>query len=418
MVYDVLYSIANEIIRLEGRKFLLLKKASKPDFLNSSKLGQTPALYIHIPFCKVLCSYCSFNRFQFEEEKARSYFSHLLREIDMYLDRGFRFSNVYIGGGTPTVLLDEIAWLVRHLHKRLNIESISLETNPGDITDESIRVLKDLGVRRLSMGVQSFNDNLLKAMGRLSHTGVEARSKAELAQDKFDTFNIDMLYNFPSQTLKIFRNDIEVVKELVVDQVTFYPLMPARLIKGRIRKNVGNIDRGRERAFFYMIVDEFYGDGYRPSTVWCFSRGDRMIDEYIIDYDDYIGVGSGSVGLYNGHFYVNTFSLGRYNEMIECGELPIVMLRHLSRKEEMRYHLLTGLFGMGIYGKRRYPGGFYDLLGEMGGEVGLLKALGIIESDGDGIRVRKRGMFFISVMMKEFFTALNDLRWYCRDRDF
>jgi len=415
MLYEFIYYIARRIVRLEGRKFLLLRKGAKPDFLISTKRGEAPALYIHIPFCKVLCSYCSFNRFQFEDERAGSYFAHLRREIDMYIDRGFEFSNVYIGGGTPTVMIDELVWLLNHLHKRLKIDCISLETNPGDITDESIRVMKDIGVRRLSMGVQSFNDKLLRAMGRLSHTGGEAGRKAEIAQGRFDTFNIDILYNFPTQTYKMLRDDITTVKELCVDQITFYPLMPARSIEGRIKKDIGEIDKRREQAFFNLIVDELCGCDYKPSTVWCFSRGDRMIDEYIIDYDDYIAVGSGSVGLYNGYFYVNTFSLDRYNEMIDRGELPIVMFRHLVRKELMRYHLLTGLFGMGISDGRRYIGGRFDLFSEMSNEIALLKLLGVVDGDGEGLLVKRGGMFLVSTMMKEFFTALNDLRWYCRD---
>jgi len=414
MLYDVLYNIAGKIVRLEGRKFLLLRKGAKPDFLIGPKPGQATALYIHIPFCKVLCSYCSFNRYPFEGERTRSYFKHLLGEIEIYKRLGFNFSNVYIGGGTPTVIFDELSNLLEYLHKCFVIESISLETNPGDITDEIIKVLRDLGVKRLSMGVQSFNDKLLKAMGRLSHTGVEARRKAELAQGKFDTFNIDILYNFPTQTYKMLRDDITTVKELGVDQVTFYPLMPARSIEGRIIKDIGTIDRGRERTFFNLIVDEFYGGGYKPSTVWCFSRGERMIDEYIIDYDDYIAVGSGSVGLYNGHFYVNTFSLDRYNEMIDMGELPIVMFRHLSGKEEMRYHILTGLFGMSISDGRRFINYGFDLMREMSDEIALLKLLGIVDGNGEGLLVKRRGMFFVSIMMKEFFTALNDLRYYCR----
>ena len=412
-IYSLLCDFFSWAVRFEGRKFLALGEGVDDSLLVPSPERGNPALYIHIPFCKQLCPYCSFNRFPYHEDKVRRYFRSLRKELDFYLERGFRFSSFYFGGGTPTVQMDELISFFDYLHARLPVEEISLETNPRDITPENVKILKDLGVKRLSMGVQSFDDGMLRAMGRLSHTGAEAVEKVRLAQGQFDTFNIDLLYNFPSQSLEQFHRDILWVKELGVDQVTFYPLMPAPKKRELMERRFSRVNTARERRFYDLILEEIYHDGYHPSTVWCFSRGERMIDEYIIDYEDYIAIGSGSVGLYEGLFYVNSFSLENYNQMVSEGRLPIVMSRILPRRDLLRYYLLTKLFGMKIdkeAHRRRFGRGIYR---DLGLDLALFRLLGIVKEDERWVRVTERGMYFVSGMMREFFTALNRLREYC-----
>jgi len=410
--YSLICDLVSRIVRFEGRKFLALKPGLQEDILRPEG-GPEPVLYIHIPFCRRLCPYCSFNRYPFEEERTRRYFRQLRRELDLYLERGFTFRSFYFGGGTPTVLMDELVAFLEYLHSRLPVEEISLETNPRDVTPETVRTLKGLGVRRLSMGVQSFDDGMLKAMGRLSHTGQEAIQKINLAQGQFETFNIDLLYNFPTQTLELFRRDIEMVKELGIDQVTFYPLMPAPKKRHAMERRFSKIDTHRERRFYDLILQEIYQDGYRPSTVWCFSRGDRMIDEYIIDYQDYIALGSGSVGLYRGLFYANHFDLDNYGQKVQSGQLPIAMSRVLPRRDLLRYHLLTQLFGMELKEEahRRRFGRTPEE--DLGLELSALRLIGAVERTPGGYRVTERGMYVVSGMMREFFTALNRLREYC-----
>ncbi len=412
-IYSLLCDFFSWAVRFEGRKFLALGEGVDDSLLVPSPERGNPALYIHIPFCKQLCPYCSFNRFPYHEDKVRRYFRSLRRELDFYLERGFRFSSFYFGGGTPTVQMDELISFFDYLHARLPVEEISLETNPRDITPKNVKILKDLGVKRLSMGVQSFDDRMLRVMGRLSHTGAEAVEKVRLAQGQFDTFNIDLLYNFPSQSLEQFHRDILWVKELGVDQVTFYPLMPAPKKRELMERRFSRVDTARERRFYDLILEEIYHDGYHPSTVWCFSRGERMIDEYIIDYEDYIAIGSGSVGLYEGLFYVNSFSLENYNQMVSEGRLPIVMSRILPRRDLLRYYLLTKLFGMKIdkeAHRRRFGRGIHR---DLGLDLALFRLLGIVKEDERWVRVTERGMYFVSGMMREFFTALNRLREYC-----
>lgn len=411
-------NLAGWITRREGRKFLRLEETFDDSIITGRivRPGQQLSLYIHIPFCRKLCPFCCFNRYLFKEEQAREYFRHLKKELDSYIQRGFQFSSFYFGGGTPTILMDELLDFIDYLNKRCQVREISLETTPGELSKDNIDQLKAAGIKRLSIGVQSFDDAMLKAMGRTVCTGAEAKEKLLLTQGRFDTLNIDLIFNFPFQTPDKFQADVNTFKELDIDQVTFYPLMPSPHKKNAMEKKFSRVDNSGEKKYFDIILNSIYSQGYQASTVWCFSKGDLMIDEYIVDYADYIGIGSGSVSLVNGYFYVNTFSLNRYADMLNNGKLPVARWRRLTQQEYLRYYLLTKLFGMNVDSaqfRQHFSAEIHHLLGN---ELRLLKLAGVIKEDSREIHVTPKGMYTVSVMMREFFASLNTLREICIEK--
>jgi menaquinone C8-methyltransferase len=406
--------IAGYITRQEGKKFLRLEEPGDDSAVNSKILraNQGLSLYIHIPFCRKLCPFCCFNRYLFKEEDARIYFKSLRKELEIYFQRGFRFRDFYFGGGTPTILMDELVSFISFLREKFQVNTLSLETTPSELNEENISRLKAAGVGRLSLGVQSFNNDMLKAMGRTICTAEEAKQKILLAQGQFPTVNIDLIFNFPFQTLDIFRSDVRLFKDMELDQVTFYPLMPSPHKKSVMERKFSRVDNSEEKKYYDIILKEIYLQNYQASTVWCFSKGNRMIDEYIVDYADYIGIGSGSVSLVNGVFYVNTFSLRKYSEMLAGDHLPIVRLRKLTEKEYLRYYLLTKLFGTRI-NKDQFCHQFgARIQDKLRLELTLLKLARVIREEDDAYRVTTGGMYAVSVMMREFFASLNTLREY------
>jgi coproporphyrinogen III oxidase-like Fe-S oxidoreductase len=413
----VISNLLSYITRREGRKFLKLSDRIDDSAINASALtsGQPVALYVHIPFCRTLCPFCCFNRYLFKEDKARQYFQSLKRELDLYIQRGFKFSSVYFGGGTPPIMMDELLGFIDYLKARFEVKEISLETTPAEINWRNIELLKGAGINRLSIGVQSFDNDVLKAMGRVPSSGEEAREKVLMAEGNFATVNIDLIFNFPFQSLEQFAADIETFKSLRIDQVTFYPLMASPHKKSALERRFNRVDTSREKQFYDIILKSDYSDGYKASTAWCFSRGDRMIDEYIIDYDDYIGLGSGSVSIVNGNFYVNTFSLPRYDELVSQDKLPIIGWRKLTDKENLRYYLLTRLFGLTLDRGKFRERFKTDIHRKLGTELRFLKLFGLVAGE-DRLRVTPKGMFPVNIMMRDFFTALNSLREYCIER--
>jgi coproporphyrinogen III oxidase-like Fe-S oxidoreductase len=410
--------IVGFITRREGRKFRRLKSIDT-SIVNAGGLGKGEgltlypegiSLYVHIPFCRSLCPFCCFNRYLFQEDLARRYFSDLKRELEMYRGRGFSFSDIYFGGGTPTVLMDELGEFIGHLRKQFKIKQISLETTPRELTPQNIELLKEYGINRLSVGVQSFDVQVLKTMGRVNGPAEEVKSRLRMAEGQFDTLNVDFVFNFPGQTVAQFAADVAAFKELGIDQATFYPLMASPHKKDAMERRFNRVDNSRERRFYDIILKQLYHGGYKASTAWCFSRGERMIDEYIIESDDYIGIGAGSVSIVGGNFYVNSFALERYHELITDGKLPIVGWRELAEKEKQRYYLLTKLFGLKVDReafRRRFGG---EIGQKLWLEMAFLKTGGLVA--GSELCVTERGMYPISVMMREFFAALNTLREY------
>ncbi|MCL2504070.1 MAG: radical SAM protein, partial [Coriobacteriia bacterium] len=214
-------------------------------------------LYAHVPFCERLCTYCSFNRFLLKKDLARPYFKDLRLEMRRVAELGYDFHSFYIGGGTPTVLLDELVEtldLARGLFP--SIAEVSSETNPNHLTSEMITALSGR-VQRMSVGIQSFDDKLLKQMDRYEKYGSsdELFELVSTVAGAFPSFNVDMIFNFPSQTEESLANDVERVKATGANQTTFYPLMASPLRRQELAAEIGSIDFEREARYYQKICD-------------------------------------------------------------------------------------------------------------------------------------------------------------------
>jgi menaquinone C8-methyltransferase len=407
-------NILSYVTRREGRKFLQLSDRIDYTFTAESLLGRDskPALYIHIPFCRTLCPFCCFNRYLFKEDTARQYFRSLRKELDLYINRGFQFSSFYFGGGTPPILLDELLGFIEYLKQKFEVKEISMESTPAEINPEMVRLLSQAGVKRFSIGIQSFDNDVLKHMGRVNLTGEEAREKVLVAQGSFQTVNLDLIFNFPFQSIEQFQSDVAIFKEMKIDQATFYPLMASPHKRSAMERRFNRVDSAREKQFYDIILNQVFDAGYKASTAWCFSRGERMIDEYVIDYDDYVGIGSGSVSIINGTFYVNTFSLEKYDDLVARGKLPIIGIRHLTEREALRYYLLTALFGLSVDAtkfRQRFDASIEQKLFL---ELQALRSFGLVQGR-EKIAVTRSGMYPVNIMMRDFFASLNGLRERC-----
>ena len=377
--------------------------------------GTNYLIYIHIPFCEELCPYCSFNRFAFRQDLAEEYFRALNLEIQMYKDLGFDFKSVYVGGGTPTVMPLEINSLLTSLKKKFSVREISLETNPNQLNDDIVQILVDSGVNRLSVGVQSFDDSMLMQMSRFHKYGSGREIKERLARvlGRFDTLNVDMIFNFPTQTIEMLQNDLATIKDLRSDQVTFYPLMVSDITKSELARRFGSISYRQEKLFYNEIYDSL-SKGYTIGTAWCFSRKKSMIDEYIVDYDEYVGVGSGSFGYINGQCLANTFSVPDYIALIKAGKFPLMARKEFSPKERARYYFMMRLFGSSLdidAAEKVFSGKFQKLLWK---EILGFRLFGSLQRNGKILRLTRKGLYLWVIMMREFFTGVNNFREICR----
>ncbi len=377
------------------------------------KAGRAYMLYVHVPFCESLCPYCSFNRFILQEKLAHSYFQHLREEMRMVAAQGYRFESMYIGGGTPTVLMDELVETIDLARALFPLREISCETNPNHLEGERLEALQGR-VQRLSVGMQSFNNDLLRQMQRYERLGTGETNLARIraAAGSFQSLNIDMIYNFPNQSEEMLREDIAAVIASGADQVTFYPLMSAPSVEQSLSKTVGKMNRSREPHYFEIIAEEM-GRAFTPTSAWTFNRPQKtggMIDEYIVDYEEYVGIGSGAFSYLDGILYVNTFSVREYNTRVDEGRLPVAGIRRFGVGNRMRYRFMMELFGLKLDRERfrREFGKPLELA--LWKEMLFMSLYGAFRREGSILNLTPRGRYLLVLMMQEFFSGVNFIR--------
>ncbi|BAK43373.1 radical SAM protein [Eggerthella sp. YY7918] len=406
--------------------------------------GQRYMLYMHVPFCERLCPYCSFNRFPFAEDRAVPYFKNMRKEMLMLKDLGYDFDSLYVGGGTPTIMIDELCETIDLARDTFSIKEVSSETNPNHLIPSYLDKLQGR-VQRLSVGVQSFDDDLLKQMDRYDKygSGAEILERVREASPYFTSLNVDMIFNFPAQTEDVLINDIERVVESGTSQTTFYPLMASPSVARSLARTVGKVDYTRERRY-YEIIDELLTGGESPlfthGSAWTFNKlsvplcpasesdhisgaGETpadsdepaapraMIDEYVVDYEEYPAIGSGGITYLGNNLYVNTFSVNDYNKAIESGRMSLMGKTTFSKRDRMRYRFMMQLFGLRL-DKRQFQQDFgCTVEAGLPIEMAFMKAAGAFDRDTpDELTLTPRGRYLMVVMMRQFFIGVNNLR--------
>lgn len=376
--------------------------------------GHQYLLYAHIPFCKTLCSYCTFHRFLFKEHKAREYFINLRKEMDYVKALGYDFTSMYIGGGTTTILEDELIRTIEHARTLFpGIKEVSCETDPLQIATPTFRNLKGL-VDRMSIGVQSFNDDILKMTERYDKFGSGALiyERLQEALELFPTTNVDMIFGFRGQNLEMLQRDMDLLVELNPRQITTYPLMVTSQTRKSVKQTIAA--KGIELADQYAVIMNTLGNHYRQLTSWTFGRThDEGFDEYVVDHDEYLGVGSGAFSFLGSSLYVNTFSLRRYNERIKAGMTGVERRRNFDKHAVLQYRLLLGLFSARLSRKYFREVHGVDLDKALFKEMLGLRIAGAIKNnpeDPDNLIVTDAGKFLGLVMMKAFYSGMDNVR--------
>jgi coproporphyrinogen III oxidase-like Fe-S oxidoreductase len=231
----------------------------------------------------------------------------------------------------------------------------------------------------------------------------------------FETLNADMMFNFPMQDRVMLDRDLDILLDTGIDQVTYYPLMVSDPTRQLVSAAIGRVDYRNEESLYRQIVKKLLS-AYGLSTAWCFSkRGlDATIDEYIVQSDEYAGLGSGAIGFLDGTCYANTFDIEGYIAMLGAGRPALFAARRFRPDEQIRYHFLMKLFAtrLDLAGMRTTYGSAFDRY--IFPAVFALNSLGAVRRDGSCLRLTDRGLYLWVVMMREFFSAVNNFRDLCR----
>lgn len=306
-------------------------------------------VYIHIPFCHSLCPYCPYNRVLYDAARARDYIRALHCEIDRYHGAlgSIRIGSVYIGGGTPTTVVDELGRLVEHLRACFRQEgAIAVETTPEDLDAATTVKLRAAGVDLLSIGIQSFDDRYLKLIGRRHRSNILAGVIDRALAAGFDSVNLDLMFALPGQTTEEALADLDTAIRLGAEQVTLYPLFtfPYTAVGRQLRlKNVDFPRVGARRRMYRTLYDDALSHGFEPVSVWGFRKaGTPRFSS--VTRDHYMGLGAGAATCLPETFYFNTFSVPAYIQRCLAQESPVSLRLCVSAAMARFYWLYWRLY--------------------------------------------------------------------------
>jgi oxygen-independent coproporphyrinogen III oxidase len=315
-------------------------------------INQKAGLYIHIPFCLSKCAYCSFYSIK-SVSLIPDYLAALGKEIEFYGKYFHSFDTVYIGGGTPSLLTPEqLAGIFRSIRKTYKIAAhaeITLEANPGDISREYLKALKGSGINRLNIGIQSFNDKLLKILGRRhsAKDAIAAINAARLAG--FANLGIDLIYGVYGGGIKSWKNTLQKAVALAPEHISCYQLSldaQTPLYKRYSKESLPRLTEDQELQFFLTTAQELEDAGYIHYEVSNFARTERLQSRHNRKYwqhAPYLGLGPGAHSFLNQKRWWNKSSVRDYLQDIAGGKMPLENSEELGPDQLQLEALFLGL---------------------------------------------------------------------------
>lgn len=378
-------------------------------------------LYLHVPFCKNLCSFCPYNRIEYDEKLFDQYERAVHEEIELYkssLD-GCEFVSLYIGGGTPTVNLNGLIRILSHLKEAFALScDICIELHPGNMDTECLASLKNVGVSMLSVGVESTSDHILKTIGR-NHDGETAIDALRRAVDVgFDSVNADLMFALPGQTLQDWEDDLRAVISEGVDQISTYPLFSFPYSDLGQSQRIRQVKRPVSRVIRAMLdLTQSYAEqaGFNRCAVWSWLKPEKKKFSSITRHH-YIGFGPSAASMTGTDFYVNTFDVRAYAATLP-NKRPIVLSMPVDKRLEMAYWLYWRVYELKILNND-----FQDLFGSTNTLDSVFSKVltpfemaGMIGKKNGGYYVTESGAYWIHRLQNEYsLNYINRLWGSCR----
>lgn len=316
-----------------------------------------PGLYLHVPFCATVCPYCDFSVLVGDAQRRERFVTAILAEIGLWVGDGesdlLGFDTLYLGGGTPSMLepeqLGRILAAVRTDLGAAPEPSIFLEANPEDVTPGRLQAWIELGVRTVSLGVQSFDDDELGFLGRI-HDAEQARRSVELTLDAgFATVSLDLIYGLPGQTELAWRSNLETAVGLGPDHLSCYELTVHEKTVFGVRKRRGELDEmpNDAQADLFLLTHRLLADAGLPAyEVSNFARSPQHRSRHNAKYWDhtpYLGLGPSAHSFAGGRRWWNQRALGTWTAALDRNQKPIDEKEQLGPVDLVRERLMLAM---------------------------------------------------------------------------
>ena len=369
-------------------------------------------IYIHIPFCMHKCYYCDFVSFAGKEEKVEDYINSLIKEIENTNLSKYKAQTVYIGGGTPSVINSKyIAKILEKLKPIISPSSeITIEVNPGTVDKEKLEEYKKIGINRLSIGLQSTNDELLKEIGRI-HNYQEFLDVYKLSRKiGFKNINVDLMLGLPKQSLKMLEETVSKIIELNPEHISVYSLiLEEKTVLWEMveNKKLKLPSENLERKMYWEVKEMLEQNGYKHYEISNFAKEGYKSrhNSDCWEQKEYIGFGTAAHSYLNSKRTSNTTDLGEYIDNINNGEFEKnVIIHEIQTKEDTKKeYMLLGLRKIDGVSISKYKNKFGENpIEEYHMELDKLVKEKLIEIDGDNIKLTNRGLDLANIVWEEF----------------
>ena len=363
-------------------------------------------LYVHIPFCRRLCGFCPYCKELYDPERCRRYLDALIKEIHLVGGRGKRrVTSLYFGGGTPALAVGRLGEVIGALEEHFLItQGIGVELHPDNVTVPTLRTLRDAGVTKLSIGVQSFQGKYQTILGRAP---VDRRAMAEaLAQVPFETVSMDFIFALPGQTFRDLQTDIDLAFANGANHVAVYPFIDFTFTASPIRA----MPKREKRKLLDQITGYCLERGYVRTSIWTFaSRAGAGYSS--MTRDNFLGFGCSAATLLREQFKINTFPVEEYCRRVESGRLPTSLTLRFSLRQRMVYYLFWTAYSTRV-DEEDFQRFFGVPLRKMYGlELKAARLLGLVTEEGGVWRMTLKGAFFYHYYENFYTLSYIDKMW-------
>ncbi|MGM0301592.1 hypothetical protein IGI66_001189 [Enterococcus sp. AZ048] len=382
-------------------------------------MTHSTSAYIHIPFCEHICYYCDFNKVFLEGQPVDEYIEALLKEARLSLSEHpiEKMETLYIGGGTPTSLnaaqLDRLFGGLREILPYENGE-FTVEANPGDLSAEKLDVMRNFGVNRISMGVQTFDDRLLKKIGR-KHNAQDVYDTIQLLEKKdFRNVTIDLIYALPGQSLESFRDTVERALALDLPHYALYSLILENqtMFMNWVRRGKMHLPEQEVEAQMYAeTIEAMEKAGRMQYEISNFAKPGFESKHNLVYWNNqnYFGIGAGASGYLENRRYKNRGPIQHYLKSLNDDRLPILEEEHLSEREQIEEEMFLGLRKILGVEKAVFKARFKQSITDVYGDVlEKLKQQKLITETDTSIHLTKAGLFRGNDVFEEFLLNKND----------
>ena len=369
---------------------------------------QNLGLYIHIPFCKSICNFCPYCKVVYREDLCEKYLEALLKEIHMVgsqFTTKKRVTSLYFGGGTPALVANRIGEIIETVKQYFEItEGIGLELHPDNVTVSVLETLKEAGVTKISIGIQSFGEKYQSILGRKV---VDVKQMKEaLAAVPFETVSMDFIFALPKQTYEDLKADADLAFEIGANHIAIYPFIDFTFTKSKVKA----LEKKEKRALLDSITKYFESKGYERNSIWTFSNV-KEANYSSMTRDNFLGFGCSATTLLKEQFKINTFSVEEYCKRIQEGKLPTSLTIRFSLRQRMVYYLFWTAYSTRV-DERDFEKFFGVPLKNMYGlELWLAKILGFVTEKNGVYEMTLKGAFYYHYYENFYTLAYIDKMW-------